>query len=249
MNDNGAARLVPVKKVSVTEMITAQIIAMIEDGTLKPGDKLPPQKQLEKQLNVSHPSLREAMTGLVMLGHIESRVGSGYFVRNNSAREVIDYATIANMIDNNNISGLFEARMFFEASTVALAAKRATKADLEKIYQFLDQIDAEIRTTGVQPTIGLGFHQMVADCCHNPVLSYIEGFLLKLFKEYAEKIYGELAVYEFDVEAHRRIVDAIARNDSQKAYEMSVRDIRDYLTTVGANQELDNAVDLTRLPL
>ncbi|MPN57344.1 Transcriptional regulator NanR [bioreactor metagenome] len=162
---------------------------------------------------------------------------------------MIDYATVADMIDNNNLSSLFEARMFFEASTVALAAKRATKADIEKLYQFLDNIEENIRTDGVETKIGLGFHQMVADCCHNPVLSYIESSLLKLFEEYAKKIYAGHAVYKFDIEMHRAIVDAIAQHDSQKAYEMSVRDIRDYLSAVGASQELDDTVDLTRLPL
>ena len=66
---------------SVTEMVADRIVSMIRDGTLKPGDKLPSQKELEQILQVSRPSLREALTGLIVLDYIEARAGQGYFVK------------------------------------------------------------------------------------------------------------------------------------------------------------------------
>lgn len=230
----------PINKVSVTQIITERIISMIKDGTLKLGDKLPSQNELQSLFGVSKPALREAMTGLTMLGYIEPKVGSGYYVRNIHDISMISYEILNKLISDEDISDLFEARLLFETSATALAAKRATKEDIQKLYAYLDRMKEDVENIFKYPFTkeALQFHQLVIDCCHNAVLSAIERELLSVFKEYGRKVYSNEYIYQFDFAAHLEIVQCIERRDPQGAYEKSIDDIRGFIKTINGNEAI-----------
>src|SRR5689334_22748078 len=71
------------RKVTVVESIVEQIVRQIQVGRLKPGDKLPSERQLIEMLNVGRSSIREALQGLAAIGVVESRAGQGSFISNN----------------------------------------------------------------------------------------------------------------------------------------------------------------------
>jgi DNA-binding FadR family transcriptional regulator len=115
---------------------------------------------------------------------------------------------------------------------VLLAARRANDEDIKKLYEHLDKIEKALPSPE-SVIMGLEFHQIIADSTHNPVLSSVEKSLLKLFEDYAKRIFPETPSYKFDVESHRQIVECIAAHDVQGAYQMSVQDIRSFLNNTG----------------
>ncbi len=224
----------PIKRESVTHMITEQIKKMIRDGSIKPGEKLPSQDKLQKMFGVSKPALREAMTGLTMLGYIEPQVGSGYFVRNMENFEAISYDTINELFSSSDISTIFEARLLFETAAGYLAAKRATDEEIKALYDFLDETENRSGNEKKEDEYGRGiqFHAMVVDCCHNEIITEIEKKFLDEFKKSGNRIYGTEDVHNFDVSWHRKIVDSIAEHDTKKTYEYIIRDLYSYFDNI-----------------
>src|SRR5881396_1870048 len=97
--------------------IADQIAALIERGEYKAGERLPPERDLAKQLGVSRPSVREALIALEVEGYVEVRVGSGVYVRGARATGTVDLA------EDTGPFELIKARWLIEAECAALAAK------------------------------------------------------------------------------------------------------------------------------
>src|SRR5579884_537846 len=113
--------------------IADQIRSLIRSGEYGPGARLPPERDLARQLGVSRPSVREALIALEVEGLVEVRIGSGVYVAGprpaHAAREVA--------ADSGPFE-LIRARWLIEAECAAMAAKAATKAQVRAIEQALE---------------------------------------------------------------------------------------------------------------
>ena len=196
--------------------IADQIAALIERGEYKSGQRLPPERDLAKQLGVSRPSVREALIALEVEGYVEVRVGSGVYVlgarpANHAARLPAD-------------SGPFElikARWLIEAECAALAAKHATRAQVRGMEEALDQMQAE-RAKGSMPLAAdRQFHLRIAEGSGNSALSLVVKTLWDqrtgpLFLR-LEHHFDTPGLWDAALTEHRAIVEAIARRDAQGA--------------------------------
>src|SRR6202795_3495135 len=110
--------------------IADQIAALIEKGEYAAGQRLPPERDLAKQLGVSRPSVREALIALEVEGYVEVRVGSGVYVvgRGPGARA-------ETLPADSGPFELIKARWLIEAECAALAARQATKAQVRAIEE------------------------------------------------------------------------------------------------------------------
>src|ERR1700675_4665580 len=110
--------------------IADQIAALIEKGEYAAGQRLPPERDLAKQLGVSRPSVREALIALEVEGYVEVRVGSGVYVvgRGGGARA-------EPLSADSGPFELIKARWLIEAECAALAARQATKAQVRAIEE------------------------------------------------------------------------------------------------------------------
>ena len=205
-----------VKKQRVTEAIAEKILELINNGSLKPGDKLPSQKELVDMFGVSLPSVRESLVGLSMLGYVEPHAGQGYFVRVPPIHYELDFTKIAAEMSDDNIRSLYEARAVVEPEITGMAALRASEADVENLYRRVDEIEKSLPTEDAIEQ-GLYFHQLVADVAGNSFLAGIERSLIKQFEKYKSHVFVEQANYDRDVVLHRNIVDKIAARDYRAA--------------------------------
>ena len=112
------------------EQVAEQISKLINKGKLKPGMRLPPERELAKQLEVSRPTVREAMIALEISGMVEVRVGSGIYVLDTSKQK----DKISNKIAEIGYAPLelIEARKEIEGTNAALAAQRIDSKILKK---------------------------------------------------------------------------------------------------------------------
>ena len=115
------------KQQTVPEAISAEILDLLRQKELKPGDKLPPERELAEMLGVSRPSLREALRALSIMKVIEVRQGDGTYVSALKPEELVEHLEFVFMLDDSTMLQLFEARKIVE---VAEAAGDQATADL-----------------------------------------------------------------------------------------------------------------------
>ena len=196
--------------------IADQIAALIEGGEYGNGQRLPPERDLAKQLGVSRPSVREALIALEVEGYVDVRVGSGVYVV--GPRPAGRSETLP--ADSGPFE-LIKARWLIEAECAALAAKSATKAQIRAMEEALDQMESE-RDKGVMP-LGADrlFHLRIAEGSGNSALALVVKTLwdqrtgplfLRLEHHFDTPDLWNLAIRE-----HREIVQAIARHDAAAA--------------------------------
>ena len=116
----------PVQRTSVSDAIIAQITELIERNVLKPGDRLPPERELCKRFQVGRSSLREALRSLSMMGLLDGRVGEGTFVcdKGQYVERALQWGFL---LDGKKLQDLSETRLMLESQNAYLAAERATR--------------------------------------------------------------------------------------------------------------------------
>jgi GntR family transcriptional regulator, transcriptional repressor for pyruvate dehydrogenase complex len=193
--------------------IADQIRGLVRSGEFPAGSRLPPERDLARQLGVSRPSVREALIALEVEGLVEVRIGSGIYVldsgRGNGARDQVQAA-----------SGPFEllrARWVIEGECAALAAKSAKKAQIASIEEALESMRHEHQACR-QPLAGdRMFHLRIAEATGNGALVHVVRILWEertgpLYKQ-LEHHYDAPELWDAALAEHRAVLKAIAAHD------------------------------------
>jgi len=198
--------------------IADQIRTLIRSGEFPAGARLPPERDLAKQLGVSRPSVREALIALEVEGLVEVRIGSGIYVQpaGNGAHAAKAHDAEAGPFE------LLRARYIIEAECAALAAKTAKKAQVEAIGDALLQMQREFDGGEHQPVGGDRlFHLRIAEATGNGALVAVVGMLWEertgpLYKQ-LEHHYDSPSLWEAAMAEHRAVLKAIAAKDAAGA--------------------------------
>ena len=228
METESSLKLHPPRRVTIVESIIEQIVSLIQDGTLKPGDKLPAERKLMDMLGVSRSSVREALQGLTAMGLVEVRAGEGTFVR--KARPQIgpdmDIDTLSTTLQMEMRHHLNQARLILETDIVSLAAEQGTPSDHQAIMAALAAY--EDHANRVSEEMGWPAHDQIhvaiAEATQNPILVLLIRTLLDLVprplrdrglsrgtpEQVAERIGTERHI-------HRQLCEAVTRGDAGAA--------------------------------
>ena len=154
------------------EQVAEQISKLIKKGKLKPGARLPPERELAKQLEVSRPTVREAMIALEISGLVEVRVGSGIYVLETEKKNL----KLSNKIKDIGPGPLelIEARKEIEGNNAALAAQRIDAKCLEQLEQAVENM---VQDNLVGADGDREFHLLVAKATGNSVLETLTTYL------------------------------------------------------------------------
>jgi GntR family transcriptional regulator, transcriptional repressor for pyruvate dehydrogenase complex len=180
--------LPPARRLS--DVIARQLEDLIVEGRLMPGDGLPSERELAKQIGVSRPSLREALSELRSRGLIEPARNGGAVVTELTRTALTE--PLAQMLERHPsaIRDLIEMRDVLEAHAAALAAVRATAADLEKLEAALHaQTATRSRNVAALAKRDLDFHQSIAQASHNIALLHTTHGLSKVIKAFVQRGY------------------------------------------------------------
>jgi GntR family transcriptional repressor for pyruvate dehydrogenase complex len=220
--------LEPIKSTRIYEEIVRQVRALISDGRLKSGDRLPPERDLAEQFRVSRTSVREALRALESRGLIEIRAGEGAFVRDISVDALVEPLALVILPHREAVGELFEARRLLEPAIAALAARRATPEELGEMERVLDEQAREVGLGRTGVAQDSAFHAALANSAHNRAISRIVNALMDLLTQSREESLQTPGRPERSHQDHRRILEALRRRDEVAAH----RAVVDHLIAV-----------------
>ena len=222
-----AANTLKPKKLS--EVILTQLEEMILEGSLQPGEKLLPERELAKQFEVSRPSLREAVQKLEAKGLVTRKQGGGTFVSNNILAGLAD--PLFDLMAQNKESqfDLLEFRHGIEGMSAYYAAMRGTEADFTEIQNKHDniglaQLDNDYR---LEAEAIFDFYLAICGASHNVIILHLARSMSSLLVDNIEQNLRVLAkrpdIFSQMADYRTRLLDAIISGQPQKAWGASHR--------------------------
>ncbi len=214
----------PIRTTRISSAIVDQIRQAIADGNLAVGDRLPSERELSEQFDVSRVTVRDALRVLEATGLAEIRVGAsgGAFVT--SPGPDVVQAGIANMMMLSDISpdDIAEARLMMELSTVTLAAMRATDDDIVALRELCGEAEAAAQNGDFDPHLSREFHTRLAQASHNTAAELLarsfRGPLSMAPVRAREQ--DEEAAHALTLKEHVAITDAVTEGDAVRAREI-----------------------------
>ncbi len=217
-----AVTIAPVRLVAerLSDRLALLLAGQIESGALRPGERLPTEQQLAQAHGVSRTVVREAVHQLKSRELVSSRQGSGVFVAPPPANRSLAFDPSV-LESVQAVVHVVEVRRVLEGEIAALAAERATRAQIAGLRRALKAIDAAVAAGRDGVAEDLAFHRAVGECTGNPQFSLLLGFLEQYLREAMRITRGNEARRPDFMDAvrieHRALVDAIAAHDPASA--------------------------------
>ena len=221
--------------VRLSVQVAEALSAKIRTSRMVDGDRLPTEAALVSQFAVSRTVVREAVSRLKSLGLVESRQGSGVFVKSTAFSPLHFDAGSAH--SKQAVIQMVEVRRALETEVAALAAGRRTKADIKHIQQAISALDKAVKAGGDGVEEDMSYHRAIADAAHNP-------FLIKTLDDLRQFLQGTTRVTRAN-EAHRAdlvrqvqreheaIAQAITLGDAAKAGRAAARHMNNAIQRIG----------------
>lgn len=232
----------PVRYRKISDQIFDQLREIISRGKLKPGEKLPPERELADSFGASRPSVKSAISKLVNLGIVEQMQGKGTYVRpmqwchpENPLREVLESREVS-------IVDLLEVRRGLEVQAVGLAAERAGEKDIQSLESCLHDMLAKVEKGLMGSREDVAFHMGIANATGNSAQIYLmKNFYELLFHGISEsRIYlyeaGNLKVMN---KQHADILQAIRNREPAEARSCMESHIRFVMQACGNSTRQD----------
>ena len=209
--------LKPISRLGLAEQVAGQLCDMISTGKWKAGDKLPSESDLCTTLNIGRSTLREAMRSLAFTGLLRTRPGEGTYVSDDHSRFMERVVSSGLLRTNEQIADLCEARMTLETELAALAAERATSADIENMSRLVEiQRDVKLSKQDFAE-LDLQLHMAIAESSKNAVLGQLLRTIRGLLQEYIVKSQRMPAARDLAISGHAAILEAIRRRQPEMA--------------------------------
>ena len=217
MPSGTALNLEPIEQDTLTELVAKRLLGLLAEGTLKPGDKLPPERELAQQLNVGRTTVREALKLLTLSGLFEAKRGDGTYVSQEFNSFLMQQIEWPVLLSASEVDMIFEVREALEVKAARLAAERATPEDIRSISVFQEMRGIEGRDIERETDLDLEFHQALADGSHNALLSHLMISLHSILRRYIALSNEMTDRPETTIAEHQAVYDAVVTGDPDTA--------------------------------
>ncbi|MBI1878790.1 MAG: FadR family transcriptional regulator [Chloroflexi bacterium] len=200
------------------EQIITQIQNLVMEGSLRPGDKLPPERELAEQFGVSRTAVREAVKALREKGLVNIQAGRGTFITNDTSemmRGSLDFIVKVGL--SNGVVNLNEVRTLMEPGIAALAAERSSEADVQMMEQAIAAMGAAMNDADAFAEADLEFHLTLARATQNPLIPILLDPIVDQLREHRKRIFLVEGGPQRGQYHHRRILAAIKKRDLEAA--------------------------------
>jgi GntR family transcriptional repressor for pyruvate dehydrogenase complex len=202
-----------------SHQVVSRVLDLVRTGNLKPGDRLPPERELIDIFSISRPSLREALRSLSVLGVIEAHHGGGAYITDLEAETLLAPLDFFLSLTRSNLADAFDSRRVVEMEMVRRTALLATRKDKRELQDML-----EAHASVLDDPIGFRildsrFHEKLYVTAGNAVLHRIADGLYNLGLELRRAATAEPGAIQRSTGDHRRIFDAILAANPDAAAE------------------------------
>jgi GntR family transcriptional regulator, transcriptional repressor for pyruvate dehydrogenase complex len=228
----------PIERSSIAEQVARKLLELIRTKNLKPGDMLPTERELAAMMQVSRPSVREAVRGLQILGVLKARQGYGIYVSALDAADLLGPLQFLLTLNAENIDALYEIRVLIDTGLARLACERITQADILRLKQLVVmQHDLLLDPLSFR-TSDLKFHTIIMEATGNSFIVRTSTSLYLLGLEYRRIASETAGVLRQSLQDHKAIVAALERrdpDDAARAVEAHLRNV--HRSTVDAMEK------------
>lgn len=220
------ARLKKLEPLRIFEQVVQQIRGLIVSGELAPGDKLPTEQELEKQLSVSRSSIREALRVLEVEGLVEVRRGSGTYVASGVERKRTR-GEITSWLEQQEdlLFQVLQVREYIEGLTASLSAVNATNEDLARINHLFESMKQTVQGETANLEVDINemvdldsrFHLAIGQASGNNVAYEIISQIIPAFQESNKAVIYVSDQVEETLKDHYEIKLAIEARDPKRA--------------------------------
>ena len=197
------------------QIIADKIIDLIESKELLPGEKLPSEQELMKELNVGRGTIREAIKSLVSRNIVEIRRGVGAFVAKNTG--VVEDPLGFSFINNKKklVKDSMDVRLLLEPSIARWAARNATDSEILEIIELSKRIEKAILNDEDYSDLDVEFHTKIANSSRNLVVENLIPILNMNIRSLIDVTHAVLR--EHTILSHKKIANAIKERDEEMA--------------------------------
>ena len=213
------------KRRSIGADIAQQLQRLINDGTYKPGDRLPGQRELAQQFGTSLAGVREAVSVLVAAGLVDATPGRGTVVRSVTDLVPTFDGWLGVVGDEQEFGELMEARRMLEAFTIAHAVARVTPAEVRQLRGAVEAMRSVMDDPAAYAEADMQFHLMLSEVAGNRVVTRLMRVIQRPLMEQLRRSIAHLKAtgqLEANLQTHVRIVDGIERGhlgDAQRGFD------------------------------
>src|SRR5262247_1580937 len=202
-----------------TEQVVAHVRHLIEQGALRPGDRLPAERDLAAHVGVSRPTVRAGLRALAAIGVVQSRHGSGTYIPDGPPSLGTDALSFLAALHGFTRDEMYEARRILEAGAAGLAADRATPDQIATLAEEVASLFAAMGDPQVFLVHDINFHRAVAAASGNPIVASLVEMVSELY--YERRLQTAARASDRDMrdaaEMHRRIYQAVRGRQAEAA--------------------------------
>ena len=219
--------IIPVQKVNAVEQVYKQMQTLLIDGVWKNGEKLPSENELCEQFGVSRVTIRQAMQKLKALGLIETRTGSGSYVRKVELDDTLQDLVPLMYIGDISQQRVFQFREMIDSQSIRFAAPIATSEDVDRLSFLLDKMRkaADESKGELFSRYDLEFHMEIVKMTGNPLIIRTNQILLHVLSESMNSVVEKMR-FAPGLDYHARILEAMRAHDAMQAEKLMREHIR-----------------------
>ena len=210
----------------LTSQVVNYIRAKLEDGSLKPGDRIPPEREFAKELKISRASLRMGIGYLAAMGVMKVRHGVGTFVADGPAEFGKSSLGLLGALHGFKPWQMFEVRNLLETSLAALAAERGNETHFTVLAEEVAEMYATIDDPAEYLIHDVRFHRTIAQASGNPILAALMETVQTALYEERRKTAERAKDRKISLEAHREIYRSIRNGNPAEARNAMERHLR-----------------------
>ena len=199
---------------SVSERVVHRVLELIRAGDLAAGRKLPAERVLASQLEISRPTVREALRALSILGVLEIRHGDGVYVSSLEETKLLEPLDFFVSLTAQNTAQLFDARIHYEPVTVGLATERLLGTSIDRLAEIVGAQRAVPDDAELFHDTDVEFHMILMDGSGNVFLARFGKMLQLLGEKSRREFQRRKSMRQQSIRDHGEILAAVRARDA-----------------------------------
>jgi DNA-binding FadR family transcriptional regulator len=214
----------------LSDEVLERLLRLISDGSLKPGDSMPSERELMDRFGVGRPAIREAMQSLSNMGLVSISHGERARVKELTAQSIIRQVDLSAHLmlsqSSDSLEHLKQARLFFERGMVREAAARATPEDVAALKAIVAEQRDALGKADAFMAADMRFHRRIAAISGNPIFVSVSEAMLGWLKAYHTELLLWSGKETFTLAEHADIIAAIEAGDADAAEAALIRHLQ-----------------------